>query len=190
MKTLNSIALMLLLAASIFAQGSINTTENVYPSRIGNYCLSDNAVASASSEHHTGNYPASAAIDGDRIGQAWGMGGGWNDDTYETYPDWLRVDFGRSHSISRIVVVTFQDDYGSPRVEPYLGLQVGHYGIEDFTIEVLTASGWVEVADVEENEDIIREFTFAPVTGTAIRITITGAYVSFSRVIEFEAYAV
>jgi F5/8 type C domain-containing protein len=174
------------------------TAQQVYPSRIGNYCQSDSAVATASSQ--APGFSAASAIDGDRVGQnctfsnrtpCWGKDGGWNDFTRDGFPDWLRVDFGRAHSIGRIVVVTYQDIGYAPRVEPYLGQRVGNnYTIEDYTIEVLNTSGvWVQVAAQEENIDIIREYTFAPITGTAIRINITDSYGHYSRVIEFEAYA-
>jgi hypothetical protein len=101
------------------------------------------------------------------------------------------VDFFRAHSIGRIVVTTFQDNFSTPRIEPYLGLQVGNnYTIDDFTIEVLNASGqWVQVANVAGNIDIIREFVFTPVLGTAIRVTVSDSYVNYSRIIEFEAYS-
>lgn len=180
---IKSILALLLLTITVSAQ-------NIYPSRENNYCLSDLAVATASSQ--APGFSAASAIDGDRIGQAWGNNGGWNDWTRDIYPDWLRVDFGRAHSISRIVIVTFQDNFSTPRIEPYLGLQVGNnYTIEDFTIEVLNTSGvWVQVASQEENIDIIREYSFPPITGTAIRVTITEAYALYSRVIEFEAYSV
>lgn len=165
--------------------------QQVYPSRIGNYCDSDLAVATASSQYSAG-YPVMSAIDGDRVGRKWGSGEGWADQTRDIYPDWLRVDFGRSHSIGRIVVVTYQDTLPANRIEPYLGLKVGNnYTIEDFTVEVLNPQGvWVTVATVTENLDIIREFRFTPVTGTAVRVTVTDAYANFSRIIELEAYSV
>jgi len=186
-------------AATDFNSIQPEPAESIYPSRVNNYCLFPDAVVSVSSTVNT-NFPASSAIDGDRIGQncsftqgapCWGNAGGWNDGTRDVFPDWLRVDFGRARSIGRVVVVTFQDNFSTPRVEPYLGLQVGNnYTIEDFKIEVLNTSGmWVEVAEAEENLDIIREFTFTPVLGTAVRITIDDSYAHYSRVIEFEAYA-
>lgn len=173
------------------------TNAQTYPSRIGNLCASDLAVATASSSH-TG-YPPSSAIDGDRQGNpcnilghapCWGNNGGWNDDTLGIFPDWLRVDFGRQHSISRIVVTTFQDNFAGLHPEPYLGLVVGHYGIENYYVEVLNSdNNWIKVGEIEENEDIIREFEFDPIVGSAIRLTVDDGYVGYSRVIEFEAYS-
>lgn len=167
------------------------SAQNIYPSRIGNYCLSDLATASASSQYSAG-YPVASIIDGDRRGFRWGSGEGWADQTRDIYPDWARVDFGRSHSIGRAVIAFYQDAQPANRVEPYLGLRVGNnYTVEDFTVEVLNTQGvWVTVASATENLDVIREFTFTPVTGTAIRVVVTDAYANFSRIIELEAYPI
>lgn len=176
--------------------------DAVYPSRENNLALLPGAVATASSWNPSfGGFPPASAIDGDRIGQncnlngntqpCWANNGGWNDNTYMAWPDWLRVDLPRPYAISRIVVVSFQDEFNVPRIEPYLGYRVGgNYVNDDFTIQVLKPDGtWVTVADVEENLDVIREFTFTPTLATAYRINITAAYADFSRVVEFEAYA-
>ena len=50
------------------------------------------ATALASSTYGAGYSPA-GAINGDRRGTSWGAGGGWNDATASTWPDWLEVDF-------------------------------------------------------------------------------------------------
>src|SRR5262249_46359560 len=49
------------------------------------------AVASASSSFFTNLYNPAGAINGDRKGLSWGNNGGWNDDTIDSYPDWLQV---------------------------------------------------------------------------------------------------
>lgn len=204
---IKALLVMLVVAASFILAVEVSAQNEMterYPERGDNYCLLPDAIATASSSA-PGFSPASA-IDGDRVGQncdfaplpCWGQEGGWNDATRDTFPDWLRVDFGHAYPVSRIVVTTFQDNFSTPRIEPYLGLRVGNnYTIEDFVIEVCTDCNgpedqngtWVEVADVEENLDIIREFTFPAVWGTAARIVIHDSYVHYSRVIEFEAYA-
>jgi hypothetical protein len=196
-----TLILLILIVSAITAVAQ----QHVYPDRTNNYCLFPDAFVTASSTH--AGFSAESAIDGDRIGQncnftnglapCWGNSGGWNDNTYMTFPDQLRVDFGRLRSIGRIVVVTFQDEFNIPRVEPYLGLRVGgNYGIEKYTLEVCTNctgsviqanANWVQVADVDENYDIIREHAFTPVLGTAIRLTVYEAP-AFSRVIELEAH--
>src|SRR5262249_281900 len=49
-------------------------------------------VASASSTWN-GSFPASSAINGDRKGLNWANGGGWQDATSGSFPDWLQVNF-------------------------------------------------------------------------------------------------
>ena len=46
------------------------------------------------------------AINGDRRGQPWGAGGGWNDGTPNTWPDWLEIDFSGAQTIDEIDVFT------------------------------------------------------------------------------------
>ena len=53
-------------------------------------------VASASSIHNNnpGQYGPAGAINGDRRGTNWGGGGGWNDATPNSWPDWLAYSNG------------------------------------------------------------------------------------------------
>lgn len=182
----------------LLAPVGVIAQEHVYPARGLDYCQLPGMAASASSE--LSDYPAISAFQGDRVGdvlsivsstsRAWGRGGGWNDSTYNSFPDWLRCDFARPASVGRIVVTTFQDNFSTHRIEPYLGLQVGlNYTIEDFDVYVLDMhDNWIEVAEVEENDDIIREFTFEPITGKAVKLVVNDSYGGYSRVISFEAY--
>ena len=172
--------------------------QNVYPSRENNLALLSGTTIAASSTHS--GFSAESAIDGDRLGNpcslvsniapCWGNAGGWNDNTYETWPDWLEITLPRPYALSRVVMTTFQDEFNQLHVEPYLGLQVGgNYGIESYKIEVYGIDNlWHEIADVDENYDIIREHVFMPITATKVRITVTEAP-EHSRVVELEAYA-
>lgn len=63
-------------------------------------------VETASSEHSSGNYPASGANNGDRRGLNWGAGGGWNDATENSYSDSLEIAFAGSKTIDEIDVFT------------------------------------------------------------------------------------
>src|SRR6185369_9328942 len=68
------------------------------------------AIASASSEHSTGNFPVSAGINGDRKAQNWGAGGGWNENTQGDYSsDILTVNFPASNFVRQINVFTLRD---------------------------------------------------------------------------------
>lgn len=187
-------AFLLLCSTSIFAQ-------KIYPDRGGNLCLLPGSVASASSVEGPGYSPASA-IDGDRIGQNCGFNGntapcftnqgGWENLYGQPYPQNLRVDFPRAYSIASAILVSYQDNHATLRPEPFLGLQVGNnYGIEHFKVEVLTPAGaWVQVAEVDENYDVIRQVSFPPILGTAVRVIIPEQpVIGVARIIELEAYS-
>src|SRR6266508_639561 len=69
------------------------------------------ATALGSTEHGSGAYPASAAIDGDDTGSTWGSGGGWSDNTPGVFPDILEVDFHGLVVLDEIHVVTLQNNW-------------------------------------------------------------------------------
>src|SRR5262249_8146695 len=76
------------------------------------YALSTlGAIASASTTYSFFSYPASSVIDGDRTGNTWGNGGGWNDGTLNGWPDSLAIDLNGSRSISEIRVYTLQNNW-------------------------------------------------------------------------------
>jgi hypothetical protein len=146
------------------------------------------AIATASSTVN-GAFPASAAIDGDRKGANWGAGGGWNDGTANAWPDWLEVDFAGQKTIDEIDVFTVQDNYGAP-IEPTPSLTFSLYGLTDFTVQYWNGTQWAAVPSgvVSGNTLVWRQVTFAALTTTKVRVLITGALGSFSRVTEVEAY--
>jgi hypothetical protein len=152
-----------------------------------NLALDGTAAVTASSTINAG-FPASAAIDGDRTGYNWGSGGGWNDGTRSVFPDTLTVTLARTYSIGRVTVVTLQDLFVAP-VEPTPTQTCTNYGVQDFTVEVLTSAGWVQTASVTGNSLCVRDVAFTPVRGTAVRVNVTASHDGlYSRVIELEAY--
>ena len=60
----------------------MNITVN-QPAGRTNVALAVNGGVATASSTLNPNYPASAAINGDRRGIGWGAGGGWNDGTNE-----------------------------------------------------------------------------------------------------------
>jgi hypothetical protein len=150
---------------------------------------SNGAVASASSSHSSGNYPASSAINGDRKGTGWGSGtGGWNDNTSGGFPDWLEVDFSGSKNISEIDVYTLQD--GLANNDPTPTMTFTQYGIVDFQVQYWDGSAWQTIPNgsVTGNNLVWKHFTFSPITTDKIRVNVTNALQSFSRIVELEAY--
>ena len=75
-------------------------------------------VATASSTYaRRYSFAASSVNNDERAGLNWGHGGGWNDATANTYPDWVQITFNGAKTIDHVVVYTLQDNYASP-VEP------------------------------------------------------------------------
>jgi len=100
------------------------------------------------------------------------------------------VDFNGSKTISEIDVVTQQDDYQNP-VEPTLGQTMSPYGITAFDVQYWNGSSWVTVPNgsVTGNNKVWRQFTFASVTTSKIRVVVhDSADHVYSRVVELEAW--
>jgi len=150
---------------------------------------SNGGVASASSTFTlAGNsFDASALNDGERAGANWGHGGGWNDATFGSFPDWVQIRFSRSRTIDRVVAYTLQDSYGSP-VEPSDTQAFTLYGITDFVVQAWTGSRWTNLVTVTGNHLVKRTATFPPTTTSRIRVRITGSVDGWSRLTEIEAW--
>jgi hypothetical protein len=114
---------------------------------------SNGGVASASSSYSTG-FPVSAIINNERAGVNWGSGGGWNDNTMNSYPDWVQINFSGSKTIDHVVVYTLQDNYASP-VEPTDTMTFSLYGITAFTVQGWNGSSWVNLSSVSGNNLVI-----------------------------------
>jgi extracellular elastinolytic metalloproteinase len=155
-----------------------------------NFALSTlGSIATASTSHSSGLYPALATINGDRTGNAWGtVDGGWNDGTRSVYPDTLEVDFGQTRSISEIRVYTLQNNWMNTG-EPTLTTSASGEGILDFTVEHWNGTGWVQVpgGSVTGNDKAMRVFTFATIATSKTRVVVTAARNNWSRIVEVEA---
>ena len=62
------------------------------------------------------------------------------------------------------------------------------YGITAFTVQGKQGGQWVTLATVSGNNLVKRTVNFSPFTTTQIRIRITSALASFSRITEIEAW--
>ena len=131
--------------------------------------------------------PVSAIINNERTGANWGNGGGWNDATANTYPDWVQINFNGSKTIDHVVVYTVQDNYANP-VEPTDTMTFSLYGITDFTVQGWNGSTWVTLGTVSGNNLVKRTVNFAAYTTDRIRINVTAALASYSRITEVEAW--
>ena len=149
---------------------------------------SNGGVASASSQYSSG-FPVAPTIDGDRKGLNWGAGGGWNDATPGSYPDWLQVDFNGTKTIGEIDVFTVQDTYWNP-AEPTGTMTFTQYGITNFDVQYWNGSSWVTVpgGGVTNNNKVWTKVVFSPVQTTKIRILVNGSPDGYSRITEVEAW--
>jgi hypothetical protein len=168
---------------------SVGITVN--PPVVGavNMALAANGGTATASSTFGSGYSPSGAINGDRTGTNWGAGGGWNDATANTFPDWLEVDFSGAKTISEIDVFSVQDNYQSP-VAPTSTMTFSLYGLVDFQLQYWDGTQWVNVpgGTVSGNNLVWRQFTFGAVTTTAIRINVTNALNTWSRIAEIEAW--
>ena len=156
-----------------------------------NMALAANGAVATASSIYSGNYSAAGAINGDRKGLNWGSGGGWNDGTANTYPDWIEVTFSGAKTIDEVGVFSMQDNYTTP-IEPTPTMTFGSWGLRAFEVQYWTGSAWAPIpgASITNNNLVWRKFTFTPVTTTKIRVHVTGALNGFSRMVELEAWGI
>ncbi|HEX8459226.1 MAG TPA: NPCBM/NEW2 domain-containing protein [Pyrinomonadaceae bacterium] len=159
------------------------------PPAVNVAAASQGATASASSVYPYGTYTAAATINGDRKGENWGAGGGWNDGTANSYPDWVEVQFAGVKTIDEVDVFTCQDNYASPSV-PTETMIFSLYGLTAFEVQYWTGSAWATVQNgsVNGNDKVWRKFTFPAVTTSKIRVYTSAGLASYSRLTEIEAY--
>ena len=158
------------------------------PTEVNHALRTNGGVAVASSAYAAG-YAAMGAIDGERSGSNWGNGGGWNDASVDAWPDTLQVNFSGTKTLSEIDIYTVQDAYASPQV-PTEAMTFSLYGITDFEVQAWNGAAWVTVpgGNVTGNNRVWRKFTFAPLATNSIRVVVTRALGSWSRITEIEAY--
>jgi len=117
----------------------------------------------------------------------WAPGGGWNDATANTYPDWVQITFNGTQTIDHVVVYTLQDNYTNP-VEPTDTMTFSLYGITDFNVQGWNGSAWVTLGTVSGNNLVKRTVNFSAFTTDRIRVNVTNALASYSRIVEIEAW--
>ena len=169
--------------------GSVPVDPPPVPGRV-NFALAANGGVVTASSTYNNAYPPTAANDGNRRGNNWGAGGGWNDASASAWPDWLQVDFGSVRSVAEIDVFTLQDAYTNPQ-EPTATLTFSNYGITDFEVQYWTGLVWETVpgGSVTGNNKVWRKIAFTPVSTSRMRVLVVNAKGGYSRITEIEAYA-
>ena len=99
----------------------------------------------------------------------------------------MQINFNGSKTIDRVVVYTLQDNYNNP-IEPTDTLTFTAYGVTDFTVQGWDGRAWVMLGTVTGNNLVKRTVTFAAFTTDRIRINITNALATYSRITEIEAW--
>src|SRR6185436_4065049 len=151
------------------ATTSVAANISVMGSGLTNVALQSNGGLVIASSTYNSSYSPVGAINGDRKGLGWAAGGGWNDSTENSYPDWLEVDFNGTKSIQEIDVFTLQDNFSAP-IEPTPALTFSQYGVTDFQVQYWTGSQWLNLpgGTVTGNNLVWRKFSFCPVSTTGI----------------------
>lgn len=183
------------------------------------WALATNGATVTASSQMTGagwQGPASAAIDGDRIGALWWSssnnyagGGGWADNTPGVWPDWLEVDFAGTHTINEMDVFTVQTyaNYSSNHVPTPSDLSTAE-GLIDYQMQYCPSgvtctnsstppygTGWLDVTlggldvgHITNNGNTWRHVVFDAVQTGKIRILTNNGYANSSRIVEVEAW--
>ena len=168
--------------------GSGTDSVPLFPLPLGaNVALASGGATAIASSRHSPSYPASAVINGDRRGAAYGTGGVWQD-AGAGLPDWLRVDFAQPYTISEVDVFSLQEDTIDP-AEPTPTL-ASRLALRDFRLEYWDGWRWLTLpgGTVVGNTLVWARVIFPAVTTSRIRIWITKVAANRSRVTEVEVY--
>ncbi len=151
-----------------------------------NIALLANGSTAVASSTYSAQFAPSNAIDGDRKGIVY-----WNDGSSSSFPDWLEVDFNGTKLLREIDVFTVQDSFQSP-IDPTPTTPFTLYGLRNFEVQYWTGTVWAPIpgGTVTNNNLVWRQFTFAALSTSKIRVLVTGtADGVWSRITEIEAYA-
>jgi 3-methyladenine DNA glycosylase Mpg len=159
------------------------------PSIRVNVAAAVNGGTATASSTFSSAFAASGAINGEHKGVGWGSGGAWADATPNDFTtEWLQVDFAGPQTIGEIDVYGLPDNFAAP-VEPTLSTACTVYCLTAFQVQTWDGAQWVTAGTASGNTQVWRQFLFTPVTTSRIRVLITSALASYSRIVEVEAYA-
>ena len=165
-------------SASVPGTGSVTITGGgqsyEIPVRIDLASRFGTAVASSTYAGH----PVSTINDGNLSSESWDEGQGWNDNTVNSYPDSVTIPFLAPAPISRVDLTTLGgDEYPA-----------ADFGVMDVDLELLVDGEWTTVQQVRGNSAGRMTVSFDPVLATAVRATVLDSRVSYSRIIELQAF--
>jgi len=135
------------------------------------------AKAVASSEHQSGRFSASLVTDGEKYYPA--QSGFWNDDTINSFPDWIEVTLPIFTSINKVVVYTVTNK----------GRRTA--GLRDYQLQYWNGQKWVLLDNIKGNTKEVITHNFTRINTSRIRLWITASNKpadDYSRVVEIEVY--
>ena len=155
-----------------------------------NVALATNGGVATASSSHSAAFPIRSINDGLRTAKNWASGGGWNDATQNTYPDWVQINFDSVKTIDRVVVVTLADNFSSA-TEPTPSTAFSQYGITEFQVQYWNGTAWLAVpgGSISANRLVMKSIGFPAVSTDRIRVVITASLYWYSRVVEVEAWS-
>ena len=155
-----------------------------------NVALSSNGASATASSYYNSSYGPGGVINGDRAGNNWGNGGGWNSACCgNTFPDWLQINFNGTKSITQAIVYSVQNQYWAPS-EPTDTMTFSSYGVVNFSVQGWDGSGWVTLATVVGNNLVKKTLNFPAFNTDRIRVNITATSDGWSRLTEVEVFGV
>jgi len=156
-----------------------------------NVALPANGGVASASSTLLANYLPSTVNNGERAGANSTTGGvfnGWISN--QSQPQWLQIDFGQTRSINEIDVFMVQDNYQNP-APPTLQMTNSLFTLFGFDVQYWDGANWVTVpgGSVSGNNKVWRQFQFAPLSTTKIRVLTNASPDNYSRLTELEAWS-
>ncbi|MDO8211072.1 glycosyl hydrolase [Conexibacter sp. CPCC 206217] len=108
---------------------------------------------------------------------AWNRGEAWNDGTAGVFPDTVTVAFGDAAPVSRVRVWTLDTPEDPAAV----------FGVRDFDVQLQVDGVWRTVGQVRGNRAALAELSFPRVNASGLRVVVSAAPESYSRLVELEA---
>ena len=154
-----------------------------------NVALQANGGVASASSTYSAAYPVASVNNGVRTAANWGNGGGWNDASASTFPDWVQVTFNGTKSINRIDVFTLADNYAAG-TQPTQSTTFSQYGITAFEVQYWTGSAWATVpgGSITGNNLVWRSVSFPTVSTDRIRVLVNNGLYWYARIVEIEAW--
>ncbi len=105
-------------------------------------------------------------------------------------PSTLEIDFGKDRTFDRIVLVHMENDYTNNSVVPDASSTGSFYVAKDYTVDYWDGASWVNIPECTEtgNNHVLRDNSFAAVTGSKIRIVITDSFEHRGYMTEVEVW--